>query len=366
MSRTNSALTPPVSLPNHVTRVYGGVVLERLRQLPPGGKMADLPPELQHESFVRIGPKKTGGPNLRLLRLEMDQPALTVTAYIYNKFVHPTEDRYITPREAACLQDFPVQYEFCGPLAHVHQQIGNAVPVRLAKAIAQEVTRYFQRLGQCGLISIYSYFTGAGGLDLGFELASTEEITFQTVLATDIDASCRETVERNRPDWNFFLCDLRNVSPDEACRRAGNRAPDVIIGGPPCQPFSVAGKQKATSDPLGTLYRDFIHQIDVLRPSIVVMENVYGLAQVKSANMIQEIQDSFHKIGYQVQCRELNAADYGTPQKRRRLFFIASQRLDLFQFPAPTHAPGANLLGLPSYSGAGASFAHLPQPLLKP
>ena len=79
--------------PNHITRQYAGVVLERLRHLPPGGKMGDLPPDLQHQSFVRKGDKKTGGPNMRLIRLKMDEPALTVTAYIFNKFVHPNGKR---------------------------------------------------------------------------------------------------------------------------------------------------------------------------------------------------------------------------------------------------------------------------------
>ena len=75
---------------------------------------------------------------MRLLRLEMDKPSLTVTAFIYNKFVHPSEDRYITPREAACLQDFPIDYEFCGTLGEVQMQIGNAVPVKLAEAVGRQ------------------------------------------------------------------------------------------------------------------------------------------------------------------------------------------------------------------------------------
>ena len=92
-------------IPNHITRKYSGLVLERIQHLAPGGRMGDLPKHLQHKSFERKGEKKTGGPNMRLLRLEKDKPSLTVTAFIFNKFIHPTQDRYITPREAACLQD---------------------------------------------------------------------------------------------------------------------------------------------------------------------------------------------------------------------------------------------------------------------
>ena len=76
-------------VPNHQTRVHDGIVLERIKHLPSGGRMGDLPLHLQHQSFIRKGDKKTGGPNMRLFRLEMDKPALTVTAYIFNKFVHP-------------------------------------------------------------------------------------------------------------------------------------------------------------------------------------------------------------------------------------------------------------------------------------
>lgn len=348
-----------MSVPNHETREYSGIVLERLKHLPEGGKMGDLPAHLQHKSFVRVGDKKTGGPNMRLLRLEMDKPSLTVTAYIFNKFVHPFEDRYITPREAACLQDFPAEYEFKGTLGQVHTQIGNAVPVRLATAIAEEFKKYFVRCGRGGTLKIASYFTGAGGLDLGFELASEKKIKFKTVFATDIEKWAELTVNYNRPDWNFLRADIRNLSPQTVEDAVGGR-PDIIIGGPPCQPFSVAGKQKAMNDPLGVLYRDYIRHIEYLAPEIVLMENVYGFAQVKSANMIDEIYKSFAEIGYDVTHRELLSADYGTPQKRRRLFFVAAKNLHCFQFPLPTHCENKNLLGLPLYSGAGKAIVDLP------
>ncbi len=349
---------------NHETRAYSGIVLERIKHLPVGGKMGDLPIHLQHDSFVRTGSKKTGGPNMRLLRLEMDKPSLTVTAYIYNKFVHPVEDRYITPREAACLQDFPVDYVFKGALGQIHKQIGNAVPVKLGKAIALEVSRYFERQGIVGEISIASYFSGAGGLDLGFEQASNEVIQFKTMFATDIEPWAESTVNYNRPEWSFYRADITKLQPSFVKERLGMR-PHVIIGGPPCQPFSVAGKQLATKDPLGRLYRDYISHVAFLQPEIVVMENVYGMAQVKSANMIEEIYQSFKNIGYDVTHKELLAADYGTPQKRRRLFFVATKQLDFFKFPEPTYCEYDNLLRLPLYEGAGNVLMQLPRATIR-
>lgn len=353
-----------MTLPNHETREYTGIVLERMKHLPPGGKMGDLPEHLQHESFVRKGEKKTGGPNMRLLRLEKNKPSLTVTAYIFNKFVHPKEDRYITPREAAVLQDFPLDYEFKGTLGQVQKQIGNAVPVGLARELAKEVAKYFERLNKGGEKRIASYFTGAGGLDLGFEQASDNLIQFETCFSTDIEKWAEATVNHNRPEWNFHREDITQLDPLTVKKTVG-RKPDVIIGGPPCQPFSVAGKQKATKDPLGVLYRDYIRHVEALQPEIVVMENVYGLAQVKSANMIEEIYKSFEDIGYDVTHRELMAADYGVPQKRRRLFFVAAKNLHYFQYPQPTHCETENLLGLPLYKGAGDAILKLPKAVIR-
>lgn len=325
--------------------------------------MGDLPAHLQHESFIRKGEKKSGGPNMRLLRLEFDKPSLTVTAYIFNKFVHPTENRYITPREAALLQDFPIDYEFKGILGQIHKQIGNAVPVGLGKALAREVAQYFRRIGKSGTLRIASFFTGAGGLDLGFEQASDDSIQFETCFSTDIEKWAEATVQCNRPHWNFYREDITKLDPQKVVEIGGG-FPDIVIGGPPCQPFSVAGKQKATQDPLGVLYRDYIRQIKYLQPNIVIMENVYGLAQVKSVNMMQEIYHSFQEIGYQVTHHELMAADYGVPQKRRRLFFVESKQLDKFQYPEPTHSASPNLLGFPLYNGAGAAILKLAKPQL--
>ncbi|CAG0907210.1 unnamed protein product [Cyprideis torosa] len=348
---------------NHVTREYSGIVLERMKHLPVGGKMGDLPKHLQHESFIRTGAKKTGGPNMRLLRLTPDTPSLTVTAYIFNKFVHPEYDRYITPREAACLQDFPDDWVFVGGLGEVHHQVGNAVPVRLAKAIGTSVAEFLERRGISGDIPIASYFCGAGGLDLGFEYASNGRQNFNTVFATDIDQACGHTIHLNRPEWNFFLGDITKFSGDVVLNQIGVR-PVVVIGGPPCQPFSVAGKQKATNDPLGQLYRDYIEHIAILAPEVVIMENVYGLKQVKSSNVLAEIYNAFLQIGYEVTHQELLAADFGTPQMRKRLVFIATRGKGAsdFAFPVPTHTPVPDMFITQRYNGAGHSFAHLPDP----
>jgi len=350
-------------VPNHITREYTGIVLERIEHLPPGGKMGDLPEHLQHESFIRVGDKNTGGPNMRLLRLLMDKPSLTVTAYIYNKFVHPKEHRYITPREAACLQDFPDNWEFTGGLGEVHHQVGNAVPVKLAKAIATSVSQFLKKREYSESVSVASYFCGAGGLDLGFEAASDKYIQFHTGFTTDIDEACGKTIELNRPNWNFHLGDITSFSGKSVLNILGE-SPCVVMGGPPCQTFSVAGKQKGTTDPLGKLYRNYIEHVSILDPEIVIMENVYGLAQVKASNVLSEIYTAFKDIGYDIKHRELLAADYGTPQMRRRLFFVATKGENNFLFPEPTNTKTEDIFNLALYTGAGNSMMHLNAPIV--
>jgi DNA (cytosine-5)-methyltransferase 1 len=256
---------------------------------------------------------------------------------------------------------FSFEWEFCGTLGQIQKQIGNAVPVKLSTAIAREMANYFIRKNKKD-IKIASYFTGAGGLDLGFERANNEKIKFRTIFSTDIEKCVELTINKNRPDWNFFREDIQNLSPEFVLKNCGER-PDIVIGGPPCQPFSVAGKQKAIHDPMGNLYKDYITHINYLRPSVIIMENVYGLAQVKAVNMIDEIYNSFNAIGYKVTHKELLAADYGTPQMRRRIFFVAAKSLDGLAFPVPTHCATPNLLDLPLYIGAGGVLGDLPMPI---
>ena len=349
--------------PNHCTRKPEGIVLERIQHLPVGGKMGDLPPHLQHKSFIRKGKKKTGGPNLRIIRLENDKPSLTVTAYVYNKFVHPEADRYITPREAACLQDFPDDYIFQGAIGSVRQQIGNAVPAKLGMALGNEICRSLHLQGYSGEVPVASYFCGAGGLDLGLESSVFKDLRLTTKFCTDIDKDSCLTIPHNRPDWNPHQCDIRKLSSDDVVAFCGEK-PVVIVGGPPCQSFSVAGKQRGTQDPLGQLYRDFVRHIDEIRPSVVLMENVYGLAQVKASNTLSEIYEAFEQIGYSLNHFEVTAADFGTPQKRRRLIFFGVPKSLLShmpRIPEATNAPEGDMF-LPPYAGAGQAISHLPEP----
>lgn len=337
--------------PLHTYSTNSDIVVQRIRHLPIGGRMKDIPPHLWHDSYVRVGAKKTGGPNLRLLRLDPNRPSNTVTAYIFNKFAHPFEDRYITPREAARLQQFPDTHDFAGTITDVQQQIGNAVPVGLARAVAQHVAQRFSQHTP----SAVSLFTGAGGMDLGFQ------DFFSIRAANEIVPAFSETLRRNFTETTVINADISLLCGADLRPEGGV---DLVFGGPPCQPFSAAGKQRGVEDPRGALAREFLRIVAELHPRFFVLENVPGLVSNAHGGALRFIQNHAADIGYATEHYVLTATDYGTPQLRSRLFVIGRQDAtepELGQ-PIPTHC-SAGLQGdllLRACTTVGEAFAGLP------
>lgn len=340
----------------HTYSTNSELVVERIRHLPVGGRMKDIPQHLWHDSYVRVGAKKTGGPNLRLLRLDLALPSNTVTAYIFNKFAHPYEDRYITPREAARLQQFPDEHEFAGTITQVQLQIGNAVPVGLARAVAQHVSERVRAHQSCHDLSAVSLFAGAGGMDLGFQ------DFFSVKAANEYVPTFSETLRLNFPHTEVINEDISKVSGRDLLPRG---EVDIVFGGPPCQPFSAAGKQRGVHDPRGALVREYLRIVAELEPKYFVMENVPGLVSNASGGALHFIKEHAEEIGYSTEHFVLTATDFGVPQLRNRLFIIG--RRDVGERPLgpppPTHARTANgqgdLLLRPCATVADA-FAGLP------
>lgn len=364
----------------HVSRETSETVLARIRLLGYGEKMQDLPEEMWHDSFrhyVKNDPNRQGGPNLRLIRLDPERPALTVTGYIFNKFAHPYEDRYITPREAARLQDFPDTFLFEGTLSSVRQQIGNAVPVRLAHAVARAVLYHAREHGTLDHyltgadrtdIPALSLFSGAGGMDLGFgdALRDSERVAFRAVASVENDADCCRTLQLNGLPCAGPL-DIKSISEPRAFVReaSGVTFVPLVFGGPPCQAFSQAGRQRADEDMRGQLVFDFVRFVDEIRPTYFVMENVRNLRGVCQGRVYEALQNSFRDLGYSLRVYELCAADYGTPQLRVRLFFVgARDPYPPVERPPATHADtdgNALFPGLKPYRTVGDAFASLPE-----
>lgn len=344
---------------NHIPRKVGPEVQRRIDALRIGQKMQDLPEELWHPSFryyLKEDPNRKGGPNLRMIRLDPARPSLTVTGYIFNKFVHPTEDRFVTPREAARLQGFPDDWVFEGTLTSVQRQVGNAVPVPLAAALGREMLDFGGRHGAFATAKpeVLSLFSGAGGLDVGFESAS-----WTIREAVEFDADSCATLRRNaEPCLEVREGDIRDFDPGGLSFR-----PDAIIGGPPCQAFSQAGRQKGTGDDRGRMIHEFIRCVESLRPACFLFENVSNLRAIEGGRLLGEILDRLTGLGYSAESSILNAADYGTAQLRRRLFVVGFLRDAVgrakFSFPMPTHSGEPSFCSEP-YRTVGDAFAGLP------
>lgn len=344
---------------DHTYGDYSDIVKKRIMLLPPGGRMKDLPQDLWHKSYIRTGTKKTGGPNLRLLRLELDKPSNTITGFVFNKFVHPTEDRYITPREAACIQGFPRDYIFKGPITSIQLQIGNAVPEKLGEAIAAHVNEYLKHNRKSAdKPKAVSLFAGAGGLDLGFhryfDIISINEY---------IPAFC-DTLRANFKDSNIIEGDISKISGSELAQ--GHKI-DVVYGGPPCQAFSSAGKQRGIDDPRGMMILEHIRIVKETKPELFVLENVPNLKAIAKGKILEQALEQMHNIGYETEWYVLNAADYGAPQLRRRLIIIGRKKKYKKPLGAPpvTHAKHSDMLGLKPYVGVGEVLKDLPKATLR-
>jgi len=167
-------------------------------------------------------------------------------------------------------------------------------------------------------LQMVDLFCGAGGLSLGF----TQE-GFVTCLANDIQDVCVDTYAHNHPETpreKIVLGDIKEKVVDRVDELLKDIRVDVVVGGPPCQGFSMANRQRLIDDPRNNLYKNFVQIVQKVRPTFFVMENVKGMLSVKD----QVIED-FNNIGYEVVAHILNAKDYGVPQNRERLIYIGNR-----------------------------------------
>ena len=357
------------SLKNHVYRRVGEQVQKRIDHLGIGHKMQDLPQELWHESFkfYMNDPNRKGGPNMRIIRLNPERPSLTVTGFIFNKFVHPFENRYITVREAARLQGFPDKLEFVGSLTSTQQQVGNAVPVQLGHAVLSAVAKTLQRYNavENGKLTAMSLFSGAGGLDIGAENVDIVGTQIETKLCTDLwHDACLTLIGYFDNRVVVVEQDLSTVEDPANFYRENtglDTLPDIIYGGPPCQSFSQAGKQKGITDLRGSLVFDFLRCVEDTKPKAFVMENVSNLKAIGKGSLLKELVDAFTNLGYNTESRVLTASDYGSPQFRKRIFIIGIRKdIGNPSFPSPTHSEMSSLVELP-YMSVKDAFKNLPE-----
>ena len=194
-------------------------------------------------------------------------------------------------------------------------------------------------------LNAISLYTGVGGLDFGFEAAG-----YRTAAAVELDPVACRTIRLNRPDWKLIERDIHEVSSAEILDAAGLQAgeADVLIGGPPCQPFSkssywVNGDALRLDDPRADTLTAYLRVLRDTKPKAFLLENVYGLVYKGKDEGLQHLLDGIACINretdtnYQIGWKLLNAAHFGVPQLRERVFLIGSRDGKAFEFPRPTH-----------------------------
>ena len=232
--------------------------------------------------------------------------------------------------------------------------------------VAEDQPKYIKNIKDKNKPVALSFFSGAMGLDIGLEKAG-----FKTIFASEINNACRKTILKNNPDI-ALVGDIREYSPLDIREIAGLEEGDdidLIVGGPPCQAFSTAGKRKGFEDSRGNVFLTFINIITSLKPKYAVIENVRGLlsAPLKHrphdlrgddyepltpdelpGGALNHIINILEQSGYSISFNLYNAANFGTPQKRERVIIICSRDGKKPPYLEPTHSENGEF-GLPKW-----------------
>ncbi|MEM7114203.1 MAG: DNA cytosine methyltransferase [Chloroflexota bacterium] len=228
-------------------------------------------------------------------------------------------------------------------------------PRKNTKRIADDRVRY--NTSSKGKLKSLSFFSGALGLDLGLEQAG-----FETLLACEVDQACRQTIVANRPDL-ALLGDIRDYTAteimDAAALRLGRDDVDLVIGGPPCQAFSTAGKRRGFNDNRGNVFLRFIDVALEIAPKYLVLENVRGLLSAPlehrphsqrgegflplsqnelPGGALLHIIDKIRRGGYSISFNLYNSANFGAPQSRERIVIICARNRERVPYLTPTHS----------------------------
>ncbi|PKL11648.1 MAG: modification methylase SinI [Spirochaetae bacterium HGW-Spirochaetae-8] len=255
----------------------------------------------------------------------------------------------------------------------------NAVQLGTTWVLTEEAIDKYYENSSCGIIKdqaaqhngiftgfkTLSFFSGAMGLDTGLEKEG-----FDIILACEIDNACRKTIIKNKPNIGL-IGNIDNYTPEQIIKMADLKSDeeiDLIVGGPPCQAFSTAGRRQGFNDHRGNVFLSFIDLITTLRPKIAVIENVRGLLsasieqqivinrgesskngiKVGSGSALMYIVHLLEKEGYAVSFNLYNSANYGTPQKRERLVIVCSRDGIKAPYIKPTHSE-TGMYGLPKW-----------------
>ena len=386
--------------PNHIHLNHSDRVVARYRLIPEGGRMpppAELPADIRRKNFGNT-----------YKRLHRDRPSLTLVPGNNAFPVHPTEHRSLSPREAARIQTFPDDYVFYGSRAEQCRLVGNAVPVLLAHKLGEAIQAHIGGLTtgcdaadeatppvrknsmadsdpeiplpvrpKSNKLSAVSFFTGIGGLMLGFANAGVD------VLASyDLKKSVARNLSGNFPAIPHVTTDIKLLSVDAIKAHIGNRNVDIVFGGPPCQGFSIFGRRRFINtrdhrpdqDERNELSLTFVDLAISLEPRAILMENVKGFISTSRgrSSYLSEVERRLSASGYTIEHRVINCAGYGVPQSRERFILVAWKEGLTFNFPEPKYFADAKpwqrrvrtvgevIADLMDPSTYGDTFSHLP------
>jgi DNA (cytosine-5)-methyltransferase 1 len=177
------------------------------------------------------------------------------------------------------------------------------------------------------MYKVIDLFSGCGGLSLGFEMAN-----YEIALGIDNWADALKTFEKNHKNSKTLLADLHTLEPETVSENFNVSDISVIVGGPPCQGFSIAGKREI-DDERNKLYQGFVRFVAHFKPTAFVMENVPTIMTMGEGLVKKSIIADFESLGYKVSSKILMASDYGVPQNRKRAFFVGLLSGKKFEFP---------------------------------
>jgi DNA (cytosine-5)-methyltransferase 1 len=188
-----------------------------------------------------------------------------------------------------------------------------------------------------GALPSAGLFAGILGIELGLARAG-----FYTVAALDFDPNAKTVVEANRERlgaFPYFCENICNFAPGQLLESSGLRKGELALlaGGPPCQPFSKSGLRLGSDDARGQLFRRYLDFLKAIEPQAFLLENVRGLFSSRHGKDFAVVLEEFKRTGYTVYWRILDAASYGVPQFRQRLFLVGFKDRLRFEWPAPTH-----------------------------
>jgi site-specific DNA-cytosine methylase len=291
---------------------------------------ADIKRFAIYKRWLRLRRGEHDEERFSLARIDPDKPMRTIVKKGGSggtpAQIHWDEPRYMTAPELRRLTTFPDDFRLPVNLRVATFVVGNAVPPRLALAVASNLSRIPEMKTKTRNPTVISLFAGCGGSSLGYKMAGYREL-----LAVEWDANAAATFRLNFPDVPVYEGDVAKLTVAECLRLAKVRPRelDVLDGSPPCQGFSTAGK-RFLEDPRNGLFREYCRLLAGLQPKAFVMENVTGLIKGHMKKVYLEIMASLRACGYEARGEVLNAMHYGVPQSRERVI-VVGVRKDLWR-----------------------------------